>query len=204
VSSGYLASTPGAAAIAAMIAVLTLSACGATDKGAGNAARSTSSRGAMAAKGGAPHRGDEDGDTGKGYLDSDDPKIADFGHPANAAELDEVRSLIKYYYAAALAGDGAAACGLIDAAFKAAIPTDYGSNPSLAYAKGSTCTAVLTKIFQHFHGQLTTAFSVARVRVRGSEGFVLLSSNVRTASYFPLQREHGKWKLIGIMASPLV
>lgn len=217
-------------AITIIVLGVILNACGTTEKTV-KRPRSIALAGAADMKSNTPYKGDEDDDDeesstrsadnvtidndadadndridnrGKGYLDHDDAVIADFGRPANAAEHSEVEALVKRFYAAALANDGAAGCAAIDSAFKASIPTDYGIPEGIPYAKGNTCPTVARKIFEHFHSEmLKYRFDTTRVRVKGTRGFVLLGSKDHPASYLPLHREHNQWKLVGIFVGPL-
>src|ERR1700722_2832489 len=71
---------------------------------------------------------DQDNDSqaaqNKGYRDSDDASVLDLGQAADTADRDVVERLVKSYYAAAVAGDGKRACGLIYGPFTEAIPED--------------------------------------------------------------------------------
>jgi hypothetical protein len=148
---------------------------------------------------------DFDNDTikNKGYYDGDDGAIRGFGHAAIAAERRAIAALVKRYYAAAAASDGAKACPLINSALEEAIPEDYGQPPGPAYARGKTCAVVMSKLFEHAHSQLAGAFEVTGVRVEGREARALLGSRAVPASFVSVKRERGAWKIGALLGEPL-
>jgi hypothetical protein len=139
----------------------------------------------------------------KGYLDSDDSQVTSYGQPASAKDKAAVTALVERYYVAARKGKGATACGLIYSLFREAIPEDYGSVGDLPYAQGKTCAVVMSKIFRHDHEQTTGPVMVTAIRISGNRGYALLGSKTRRAGYLDLRREHGSWKIIGLLASRL-
>jgi hypothetical protein len=140
----------------------------------------------------------------KGYTDSDDNSVTDYGYAASATDRQAIAALAKRYYAAAAAGDGAKACSLIDSTLAEAIPEDYGQAPGPAYLRGSkTCQAVMSLLFKHSHTQLTGAFEVTGVRVSGSSAYALLGSTTTPASYILLKRDAGVWKIDTLLAGSL-
>jgi hypothetical protein len=148
---------------------------------------------------------DFDNDTIKdrSYYDSDDGVIRSFGHAASEAEKREVTALVKRYYAAAAASDGAKACPLIYSTLEEAIPEDYGQPPGPAYSRGKTCAVVMSKTFEHSHSQLTGVFEVTGVRVEGREARALLGSKTVPASFVTARRERRAWKINELLGEPL-
>jgi hypothetical protein len=148
---------------------------------------------------------DFDNDTikNKGYYDSDDGEIRNFGRAANAAERRAISGLVKRYYAAAAASSGAKACRMIYSTLEEAIPEDYGQPPGPAYSRGKTCAVVMSKTFAHDHSQLAGGFAVTGVRVEGKEARALLGSRTLPASFILLRREHGIWKINELLGQPL-
>jgi hypothetical protein len=148
---------------------------------------------------------DFDNDTikNRGYYDSDDGVIRSFGRAANAAEKREITALVKRYYAAAAASDGAKACPLIYSTLEEAIPEDYGQPPGPAYARGKTCAVVMSKFFAHAHSQLVGTFKVTGVRVEGREVRALLGSKTVPASFISVRRERGAWKIDELLGQSL-
>jgi hypothetical protein len=138
------------------------------------------------------------------YHDSDDHSIVSFGHPASAAGRQAVTAVVKRYQAVAAAADGAAACSLMYSRFAAVVPEDYGQAPGPAYLRGdTTCSAVMSALFKHSHGELTRTFDVSEVRVARNQGFALLGSGTAPASYLDVRRERGIWKVDALTAVPL-
>jgi hypothetical protein len=148
---------------------------------------------------------DFDNDTikNKGYYDGDDGAIRGFGNAAIAAERRAIAALVKRYYAAAAASDGAKACPLIYSTLEEAIPEDYGQPPGPAYARGKTCAVVMSKLFGHAHSQLAGRFEVTGVRVEGREARALLGSSTVPASFVVVKRERGAWKIGALLGEPL-
>lgn len=146
---------------------------------------------------------DNDQSENTGYHDSDDNLARTYGHAANATDRRAITVLVKRYYAAAAAGDGAKACPLIYSLQAEAIPEDYGQSPGPTYARGKTCAVVMSKIFKHSHGQVTGTVEVTDARVSGSEAHALFGSSTIPASSILLRREHGAWKIDALLGQPL-
>jgi hypothetical protein len=143
------------------------------------------------------------GNRGKGYRDSDDGVLVRYGRAADAEEQRQITVLFQDYHAAGLAGNGENACRYIYSVFRRAIPEVYGSDGGSPSARSKTCGEVMTRILRHNHGQLDSSLRVTSVRIKGNKGFALLGSPVRPASYMNVQREHGSWKLVGLLPTPL-
>jgi len=137
-----------------------------------------------------------------GYYDSDDGGIRAYGHAASATQSQQLTAVVKRYYAAAAAGDGPAACSLIDPSFVKAIPEDYGSGAGPAYLRGKTCPAVMSLLFRHDHRALVGETIIVGVRVKGNQAYVLVGSKNRPASYVTLQRERNAWRVDGLLGTP--
>jgi hypothetical protein len=147
---------------------------------------------------------DHKDDAGRGYYDKDDGVIRSYGHAASAADARTLAGVVERYYQAAATSDGALACSLTYSVLAEAIPEDYGQAPGPSYLRGAkTCQAVMSRLFQHRHGELTGAVEVTGVRVEGKRAYVLLGSVARPASFVPLQREAGAWKIDGLLSSAL-
>jgi hypothetical protein len=146
---------------------------------------------------------DFDNDTikNKGYYDGDDGEIRSFGRAASGDEVRAIASLVKRYYAAAAASDGAKACRLMRS--PETIPEDYGQPPGPAYSRGKTCAVVMSKTFAHSHSQLAGRLAVTGVRVEGNEARALLGSRTLPAGFILLRRERGAWKIYELLGRPL-
>jgi hypothetical protein len=149
--------------------------------------------------------GDKDAPSSAGDgFDGDDASVRDYGHAAGAADARAITALVTRYYAAAAAGDGASACALTYALVAESLPEEYGQPPGPLYLRGaSTCKAVLTIVFEHFHAQLSEPVAVTAVRVDGQRGEALLGFRALPAGVIEVRREHGAWKIDRLLALAL-
>jgi hypothetical protein len=124
--------------------------------------------------------------------------ISTFGHEATGTEKQAITALVKRFYAAAAADDGAKGCSLIYSILEEAVAEDYGKPPGPPALKGKTCAVVMSKLFKRVPGQPSAVLAktqVISVRVKGREGFVLLHSSGMPIGEVSIQRERGTWKL---------
>jgi hypothetical protein len=150
--------------------------------------------------------GDEDRDNQgqTAYLDGDDGSVRYFGHAASARDTRAITTLVRRYYAAAAAGDGVGACALIFYIVTETIPEEYGRAPGPLYLRGATsCQAVLSRVFKHFHARLTAPLTVTAVRVNGDRADAMLSWTTLPAGFIETRREGGGWKVNSPLATPL-
>jgi hypothetical protein len=127
-----------------------------------------------------------------------DDHIRTYGHEASGAERRMIVALVKRYYADVAAGDGAAACGLLNSSLAKAVPEDYGQPPGPPALRGKTCAAVMSKLSRYVPGQPTAvlaATKVTGVRLRGAQGFVQLSSTAMRTGEIAIAREGSSWKV---------
>jgi ketosteroid isomerase-like protein len=139
----------------------------------------------------------------KGYYDSDDNSSRLYGHAARIREKQVLTAVVKHYFAAASAGDGATACSLFKSNYGKAIPEDYGQAPGPAYMRGKTCAAVMSLLFKHLHARFADSAEVTDVRVDGNRALVLLGSKTVPASYVTLERQHSVWGIVGLLSTTL-
>jgi hypothetical protein len=140
--------------------------------------------------------GDGDGD---GYFDHDDYDTVNYPQTADATDTQAVTALVKRYFKAAAAADGATGCSLIYSLFAETIPETLGLPPSgTPSLYGKTCAVVMTKLFKQNHRRLvaeTATLQVAAVRVNRMRGFALLHFNGIPAQSIQLHLERGVWKI---------
>lgn len=146
---------------------------------------------------------DDDQKKEKNYRDSDDGSVVAYGHAAGAVDRRAITVLVQRYYAAAAAGNGATACALIYSIFAESIPEDYGQGPGPPYSRGKTCAVVMSKMFEHFHSQMSGAVVVTGVRVNGHQARALLGSSTEPAGFISAKRERGVWKIDQLVGEPL-
>jgi hypothetical protein len=150
---------------------------------------------------------DKDNDVGAAEDDKSNNSVLDFAQPASASEKQAITTLVKRYYAAALAGDGAKACTLLYSTLAEAVPEDYGqSPPGQPYMRGTTCPAVVTLLFKHFHSQLAAevpVLKVSRVRLDEHHGLAVLSFAKLPERQISVAREGHIWKIEALLDSEL-
>jgi hypothetical protein len=172
-------------------------ACGGS--GSGSASRAHSS--AVASTGGATvpasTSASQTSTTGEGPGSSERKFDETAGVAASDAERSAIAALVKRYYAAVAADNGAQACSLLYPPLGKAIVEDYGNSVSPSYLRGKTCSVVMSKIFKHRRGQPTSDVSgieVTGVRVvNGTAAIVLLHSPTMPVGEISLSREGKKW-----------
>lgn len=201
-----------------LLLVGTVAACGSTGQDktkAGITHSSTDANAAVTAQAttsasntpSGPFDKDNDGDAaGKGRYDSDD-RAATFGAPASAAVRKSIASLARHYYSVEATENGEAACSMLYSVYEEAVVEDYGTSPpGPAYARGSTCAAVLTAIFKHFHDQITERLSeleVSAVRVHEGQAVAILGFGSRAERELQLKREGKTWKVMALIDNEL-
>jgi hypothetical protein len=154
------------------------------------------------------HDADFDYDTGtasQSYEDRDDRGVFAFGQPASAADERAIAALVKRYFKAAAAVNGARACTMIVARrVKYIGGEDYNNPEGEPYLRGAkNCVSVMSRAFEHFHVEVSAPFAVTGVRVKGSEALALMGSRTQPASSISLEREGSVWKVEGLLSQPL-
>jgi hypothetical protein len=148
---------------------------------------------------------DKDNDIGASDDDTNNDSTLNFGHAADTADTQAITFLIKRYYAAAYAENGARACKMIYSTLEEAVPEDYGqSPPGQPYMRGTTCAAVLTLLFKHDHPQLTIEFpklKISRVRLMEHHGIAILHFGALPERQISVGREGHIWKVDGLLDS---
>lgn len=145
----------------------------------------------------APSSGDRDHDSSEQTaFDSDDGRSLSFGHAASPADRRTIAAVVKRYYAALAAQDGARTCALLLAVVAESVPEEiYG--PS-GLTSGMTCTEVASELSAESHPQLVAedhTLRVIGVRVRRRLASALLRFSGRSARHILLYREGGAWKI---------
>jgi hypothetical protein len=176
-----------------------LGACGSTRGGAATSEASSKVSGAGSLL------GDQDNDSGRdNYYDRDDGEVRDYGHAASAAETRAIGALVKAYYAAAAAGNGTRACQLTYYFEAETLPEQYAQPPGPRWLHGlSTCSALLTRVFAHFHASLSAPVLVTGVRVDGDRAEALVGFKTLPAGFLKARLEGGSWKIDSLLAAPL-
>jgi hypothetical protein len=220
-----LPSPPARHSIAASaIALAIAAAAGGCGAGGGSGAASGRSTGVTRADratsdalmGTRPSSADVDGDgddphmtksIDKGRYDSDDMAITDFGQAASPAETRTIAEVVKSYYRAAAADNGAEACALTYSTVAKSIPEDYGrattGPPAL---RGKTCAVVMSKLFGLYHGRMVDISvhrRVIEVRIADREALALMGSASAVKNNLAVRRENGLWKIAAVNDSSM-
>lgn len=211
-------SKTGMKPLLSLLAVAPLSAgvcaCGGANGNAGSASQAASrtvATAATAATAPAPVLSkadrDMDNDIGAPSDDTNNNSTLHFGHAANASDRRAIASLIRRYYATALAQDGAEACSLLYSTVAEGAPEDYGlSPPGPPYMRGTTCPAVMNGLFKHFHAQLAADVSklqVASVRLVERHGIAVLAFGSMPERRISVKREGRTWRVETLYDSEL-
>jgi hypothetical protein len=154
-----------------------------------------------------PKDRDNDSDNGsKSYYDSDDSSVRAYGHAVDTAERQTATALVKRYFTAASKGDGATACSLIVASIASSVPEDLGQDAGPLYARGSSCSTVLSKIFKHYHRQIAAEameLEVTGVRIDHGVGVAVLGFKTLPGRQLRVAREGGVWRINALLDTEL-
>jgi hypothetical protein len=138
----------------------------------------------------------------------DDSNSAPLGFtPASTTDKRAITALVKSYYAAALRGDGAGGCSLIEVNLVKAIPLDYGKlGPSFLRPAAHNCPAVMSLYFRHEHRKLSREvpqMQVVRVSVKGEQGVAIMRFGPLHERFITQLREHGHWMISAVLDGEL-
>jgi hypothetical protein len=157
-------------------------------------------------------RGDYDDDD-NGGADGDDGQTRDYGHKASVADASAAEKLVKAYYMAAAARDGAGACSLMDLRLAAAsdytkvVPPEYAPTHGSSIFRGKGCAEIASLVFEPAHEKLATdaaSVRVAETRVNGTHALAILVYTTDPESELALESEHGVWRVDAFLAATLV
>lgn len=137
--------------------------------------------------------------------DHNNNSTLDYGHQADTTDAHTIAALVKRYYKTAYTENGAQACSMIYSTLEEAVPEDYGqSPPGPPYMSGTTCPAVLTLMFKHFHPQLALEYPklvVARVRLVEHHGIAILHFGALPERQIGVSREGHTWRISQLLDS---
>jgi hypothetical protein len=151
---------------------------------------------------------DRDNDIHAAADDTNNNRVLSFGHDAVPSERRAITALVKRYYAAALAEDGARGCALLYSTLAEAAPEDDSREPGTpAYMHGqTTCAGVLHALFHHYHAQLAAELpklQITSVRLEEHKGFAFLRFGKLPERKISVQRERHTWKMSQIFDEEL-
>lgn len=209
---------PGMKSLAVLLTAALLSvsaaACGQTSKNIGstsqvhsNAAATGSSRATTTSS--TTHSylesdGDGDKDDNNRYFmaeHTDTLLPSAYGKEAAQADKRAVVALIKRYYTAAAAGDGATACPLLYSTLAAGLAKGQGQ--SVQSSSGGACPAVVSLLFKQQH-ELLAADDIATmvmvdVRVKGNVGIATVGFRTMPVGQIHVKRDRGVWKVNALL-----
>lgn len=152
---------------------------------------------------------DEDSPTDDGPTRDDDEFDWGFGRAATPAEQRAFTTVLKAYYAAAVAGDGATACALIDpellksADLSQALPSEYRPQPGSPLLNGG-CARVESLVFSVNRRQLAAQASTLQLigaRVKGAEGLAILGFRTTGEREVAIRRVGNAWMMDALFSA---
>jgi hypothetical protein len=136
---------------------------------------------------------------------NDDSPIVGYGHAASASEFHAIAMLIKRYYRAAAADEGAKACSMLLSTFAETVAEEDGTASDRPYLRGKTCPVVLSKLFKLRHHEISAqlpSMKVTLARVGSETALVLLSvSTTPEPQKISVAREGSAWKMKELLDS---
>jgi hypothetical protein len=146
---------------------------------------------------------DNDSDNGTGsYFDRDDSSLRDIGRAADPLDRHSIVALLRRYFAAAVAEDGARACAILAASIARSVPQTLGQPPGPPYLAGTSCAPIVSKVFEQDHRQLVAyarLLHVSDVRVTANRAVVILDVQPLPGREIWVQREDGVWKIDALL-----
>jgi hypothetical protein len=150
---------------------------------------------------------DKDNDNAP-YDDTNNNGVMEYGHAAGASDRQAITALIKRYYAIATAGDGAQACTMLYITLAESVAEDQGKGSAGApyLSQGTTCSTVMSLLFNHYHSQLALELPLLKVKHVGliqHHGLAVLSFGKLPERQISIRRERHTWKIETLLDSSL-
>jgi len=149
-----------------------------------------------------PSGQDQDGDIDSlgqgGRYDTDNDAILTWGPPADAADRAAIVALLKRYYTAAAAGEGAKACTMLDPLIAETVEEDRHAGRGPRLPRGSMCAQIMASMFQQRHRELVenlAAFLITAVQRRGNLAMALTDFSPTRVLQVLVRRDQGVWKM---------
>ncbi len=170
--------------------------------GAGCGASGSSSAPVRSSIAAAMHERDGDGDNdsfGMGSADTDRDAVLTDGPAAGPADRQAIVSLIRRYYAAAAAENGAKACTLTYSLFAESLVEEHDRGKGAPSLSGDTCRQIASKLFAQQHAQLVRDLATLRVttvQLRLKQGRAVVRFGVANEYLVQVQRlRDGGWAM---------
>jgi hypothetical protein len=147
--------------------------------------------------------GDPDETLGVNTDGNDDGPVEGFP-TAKAADWHAIATLVRRYYAAAATRDGTVACSLLYFILAESVVEDYAHPPGPLYLRGApSCQAVLARVFNRFHAELSQPPRVTAVGVQGMLAHAIVEWSGLPTGMMEAKREGRVWKIDSVLAAPL-
>jgi hypothetical protein len=173
---------------------LGLASCGGTPRPVTSSKRTTTGAGTSQARGHAP---------GAPRLGANRSGIETFGRAAGPADRSAVSAALRAYAGALATDNGAAACSHLAAGVQSQAQAWVSSS---GHGTSNGCAQVLSSLFAHETPRTRASqrdISVTAVRLDGDRGFAVFREPGTPVGFFPMQREHGEWKVAALGGSVL-
>jgi hypothetical protein len=146
--------------------------------------------------------GDEEGERNRGQ-DDDSAQFARYAR-ANTVDAKTIAKLVRRYYAAAFAGDGAKACSMLSTTIAHGVPLEQAQ---ATQRSGDTCATAIEPLLRQQHGHLAAEdvrrIVVVGVHVKGDTALAVLGFRALPEAQIGLEREGGRWKIDALFDNPL-
>jgi hypothetical protein len=152
-------------------------------------------------------KGDQDEDHEVNGYDPDDAGTRHYGRAGSVADKRAILPVLRGYYAAAAAGDGARACSLTvprvgkSVNFVDAATEDYSPLPGSPVLRGRGCVVVMSTLSKEHHGELAAeaeSLVLTGLRVHSGEALALLGFSTIGECVIALKHENGVWRVNGL------
>jgi hypothetical protein len=143
--------------------------------------------------------GDSDGHT-DAYYDQDDSSVRTFGYPATRSDRRLIVALLKRYYTAAVAGDGAQVCSLVYSPLVKSYTQDLGQNGSRFLRGLRGCAQIVSRILMVGRSALAIVAlrpGITEIRVSGRLALVVLGTNPSPIREIEVIRDQRIWMIYG-------
>lgn len=219
-----------AAALAVLLLVLGLAACGGgSDSGSTGLEAGSTAQGEGKSSGEGTTGSDEEAGSGSGGGESTgaehfkpkphhdsgggsvqyrvkggDNSIQDFGSEAEGAEFEKAATALHDFLDARAAGDAAAACSYMS---KSVIESFKQLAAQAKGAEDTSCAAILERLTNPAAKPAMKAEAaqadVGSLRVEGERAFLIYTGAEKTVLAMPMADEGGTWKVAGLAGTPL-
>ncbi len=130
----------------------------------------------------------------------DDWHVLDFGHVADRSDTQAISVLVKHYYAAAAAENGARACALLTPFVAESVVEEHEADPDV---RGPSCAEVMRKIFTRYRRELTQknlSLKIARIGVEGDRSLIALSfPEIPEVRQITARYAAGRWTILRLL-----